>query len=197
MLQDPFFYMIAAIFILGTTSGLMIMGHASSIAQDILKISPQAAAVIVGFLALANTTGRAFWGWLSDRIGRYPIIMLLYILAGTSMIALSRVDTYYVFVLLILGIGLCYGGFMGMMASLTADTFGAKHLGVNFGIMFLSVSVAAYAGPRLAAIVKQTNNGDYSQAFVIAALLSLIGLIITIIVLYKKRRANESNRMLT
>lgn len=189
MLQDPLFYLIFAIFVLGTTSGLMIMGHASSIAQEILKISPQAAAVIVGFLALANTTGRAFWGWVSDRVGRYPIIMLLYILAGTAMLALSKVDTYYVFVLLLLGIGLCYGGFMGMMASLTADTFGVKHLGVNFGIMFLSVSVAAYAGPRLAAVVKETNNGDYSLAFVIAALLSLIGLMIAILAFYKKSQA--------
>jgi len=171
---------------------LLFLGHASSIAQDILKISPQAAAVIVGLLALANTTGRAFWGWVSDRVGRYPIIMLLYILAGTAMIALSRVATYSVFVMLILVIGLCYGGFMGMMASLTADTFGAKYLGVNFGIMFLAVSVAAYAGPRLAAVVKETNNGDYSQAFVIAALLSLVGLIITILAISKKRRANRT-----
>jgi len=187
MLRTPLFYALATMFIFGTTSGLMIMAHASPIAQEILKITPQTAAVVVGFLAAANTTGRAFWGGLSDKIGRYPILLLLYIIAGCAMLLLTKVNSYYFFVGTIMAVGLCYGGFMGMMASLTADSFGSKHLGVNFGIMFLAVGIAAYVGPRLAAAVKASNNGDYSQAFIIGSLLNVAGALIALVMLYRKR----------
>lgn len=187
MLQDLMFYILAGIFIIGGTSGMMIMGHASPIAQDTLKISPQAASVIVGFLALANATGRVFWGWLSDKTGRYPILLAMYVMGGLSMLVLTKVNTYYTLVPVMMAVALCYGGFMGMMASLTADTFGSKYLGVNFGIMFLTIGIAAFIGPRLAAIVRETNNGDYSQAFLIAAALNLVGIVFALLAMYRKR----------
>lgn len=193
MLQDPIFYVIAAIFIVGTTSGLMIMAHASPIAQEVLKVSPQAAAVIVGFLALANAVGRAFWGWLSDKTGRYPIIFIMFIIAGSAMFALPKVNTYNMFLLLTIVIDLCYGGFMGMMASLTADTFGPKHLGVNFGIVFLAFGVAAFIGPRLAAVIRVVST-SYSQAFIIAAILNVVGISLACVALYLKDRNQTFER---
>jgi len=167
---------LAGVFVIGGTSGMMIMGHASPIAQEVLKISPQAAAAIVGFLAIANAAGRVFWGWLSDKTGRYPILVVMYLVGGGAMLALSQVSSSLSFTSVMMSVALCYGGFMGMMASLTADTFGPKYLGVNFGIMFLTVGVAAFIGPHLAAVVRETNHGDYSQAFVIAAALNLLGI---------------------
>ncbi len=176
MLMDVRFYALAGVFVIGGTSGMMIMGHASPIAQEVLKISPQAAAAIVGFLAIANAAGRVFWGWLSDKTGRYPILVIMYLVGGGAMLALSQVSSSLSFTSVMMSVALCYGGFMGMMASLTADTFGPKYLGVNFGIMFLTVGVAAFIGPHLAAVVRETNHGDYSQAFVIAAALNLLGI---------------------
>jgi OFA family oxalate/formate antiporter-like MFS transporter len=191
MLTTPLFYVLALVFILGTTSGLMIMGHASPIAQEILRITPQEAAVIVGLLALANTTGRAFWGGISDKTGRYPILLVMYVIAGIAMLLLSQVSAYGLFVASVMFIALCYGGFMGMMASLTADTFGTKYLGVNFGIMFLTVGFAAYIGPRLAAAAKASNNGDYSQAFLIACALNAAGFVIALLTFYRQRQGQK------
>jgi len=188
MLGDRMFYIMAGIFIVGATSGMMIMGHASPIAQEILHISPPAAAVIVGLVALANATGRLFWGSLSDKTGRYPIILVMYVVAGIAMLTLTKVETYSTFLPMIMAVALCYGGFMGMMASMTADEFGTRYLGVNFGIMFLTIGIAAFIGPRLAAVVRETNHGDYSPAFVIAAGLNMVGIALTVLALYWKRR---------
>jgi len=191
MLTTPLFYILAILFILGTTSGLMIMGHASPIAQEMMKVTPQEAAVIVGLLALANTTGRAFWGGISDKTGRYPILLVMYVIAGMAMLLLAQASTYGMFIASVMLIALCYGGFMGMMASLMADTFGTKYLGVNFGIMFLTVGIAAYIGPRLAAAVKASNNGDYSQAFLIACALNVTGFIIALLTFYRQRQGQK------
>jgi OFA family oxalate/formate antiporter-like MFS transporter len=186
MLRSPMFYMIAGVFLAGAISGMMVFGHVSPIAQHFLKISPQAAAGIVGFLALANTAGRMCWGWISDKIGRFSVIYILLALGAMAMVGLSMVRGYYPFVGMIMVVGLCYGGFMALMPSLTADLFGSKNLGVNYGIMFLTVGIGAFVGPRLAAAIKEAQ-GDYTQAFIIAALLNVAGIVLTSIAIYYRK----------
>ena len=187
MLADPQFYLIAAIFVLGTSAGIMIMGHASPIVQQIIGKTPQEASVIVGFIALANTLGRIFWGGISDKVGRYPILAAIFVVLGLALLTLSQTNLYLPFIVAIMAVGMCYGGFMGMMASVTADAFGAKYLGVNFGIMFLTLGAASVIGPRMAAIIAQRNNGDYTQAFVIAASFCVVGVILTAVKLLQFR----------
>lgn len=188
MLKSPLFYLVAGVFLGGAISGMMIIGYVSPIAQDILNLTPQAAAGVVALLAVANTTGRFCWGWLSDKIGRFAVMYILLTLGVLAMTGLSMASAYVIFVGLVMLIGLCYGGFLALMAPFTAELFGAKNLGVNFGIMFLTVGLGAFVGPRLAAVIKATNN-DYTQAFIIAALFNVTGIVlITAAHFYKKRR---------
>lgn len=193
MLKNPLFYIIVGMFSIGTTSGLMIMGHASPIVQEVLKISPERAALIVGLLAIANTMGRLIFGWVSDKIGRFPIIFTLFVMVGSAMFALSVVKTFALFVAMILIIGLGYGGFVAMMAPLTADTFGSKHLSVNYGFMYVAYGFGGLLGPRLAATLKDLNNGDYSQAFLIAALLCIVGIVLAFFASKYNRKSRSIN----
>jgi OFA family oxalate/formate antiporter-like MFS transporter len=188
MLVDPMFYVLWGMYTIGTISGLMVIGHASPIGQEVIKLSPQTAALAISFLALANTAGRIFWGWVSDKIGRYSAVMAMFIMAGGMMFALTQVSTFIPFVLVLMAVGLCFGGFMGIFPSITADMFGPKNLGMNYGIIFTAYGAAAFIGPRLAARFKEMNNGDYTQAFLIAASLSVIGIALTLVAQYKKKR---------
>lgn len=188
MLRSPLFYLVAGVFLVGAVSGMMLIGYVSPIAQDILKISPQVAAVIVVLLAIANTTGRLCWGWVSDKIGRFAVIYILLALAAAAMVGLSLINGFYPFICLVMIIGLCYGGFLALMAPCTADLFGSKNLSINFGIMFLTVGLASLIGPRVAALVKEAAN-DYSWAFMIAALLNIIGMVFaTGAILFRKKK---------
>lgn len=194
MLADPMFYVLFVMILIGAFSGLMIISQASPIAQEVVKVNAAQAALAVSYLALSNTFGRVFWGWVSDKIGRYPSLIIMYIIAGVTTFMLTNVvaGEFTKFVLLVMAIGLCFGGFMGIFPALTADTFGAKNNGVNYGFMFCGFAVAGYFGPRLAATVKVANNGDYTQAFVAAAALSVIGIILTIFILVKNKRAEAA-----
>lgn len=192
MLLDPLFYCLAVVIIMGGISGLMIIAHASPILQSVGLYSAVAAGTWVGILALCNSGGRAGWGMISDMIGRMPSLVIIYVILGCAMFWLAS-SSYAVVVPLLL-VGMCFGGFMGMLASLTADAFGSKHLAVNFGVMFLPFGLAAFTGPRLAAVMKATS-GSYSQAFLIASMLSFVGIALAIVasVLLKNRRLAAEN----
>lgn len=193
MLLDPLYYCLAAVIVIGGLSGLMIIAHASPILQSVGLYSAVAAGSWVGILALCNSGGRFGWGLISDRIGRMPSLVIIYIILGLAMLWLA--STSYAVVVPILLVGMCFGGFMGMLASLTADAFGAKYLAVNFGVMFLPFGIGAFIGPRLAAVIK-VNSGSYSQAFLIASALSCIAIglaIVASILVKRKRQAAESN----
>lgn len=188
MLLDPMFYCLAAVIVLGAISGLMIVAHASPILQAVGQYSAIVAGSWVGVLALCNSGGRVGWGFISDRIGRMPSLMIIYTILGGAMFWLA--SSSYMVVVPVLVVGMCFGGFMGMLASLTADAFGAKNLALNFGVMFLPFGLAAFTGPRLAAVIK-ASSGNYSQAFYIASILSFIAIgmvIIATIMLNRRRR---------
>lgn len=191
MLADPRFYILWAIYLIGCVSGLMIIGHASPIGQEVIKLSPATAAMCVGFLALANTAGRIFWGWVSDKVGRYQTVSMMFVLAGLMMASLTQVASFLPFVMVLMAIGLCFGGIMGIFPSITADVFGAKNLGMNYGIIFTAWGAAGLVGPLMAGYFKEINNGDYTQAFIIAAVLSGIGVVLTAILQYKRKTTND------
>ena len=190
MICDPMFYILAGMFTIAAISGMMIMGHASPIAQEILRITPKDAAALVAMLALSNMIGRVLWGWISDKTGRYLAMLTMFLTMGASMLALSKADGHYTFSAAMLSIAFCYGGFMGMMASVTADSFGTKYLGVNFGIMFLTIAIAAFVGPRLVAVLRETRNGDYSLSFSIAAILCGVGVLLNLAARHQKKTVN-------
>jgi len=196
ILSAPMFYVLWGIYVIGCISGLMIIGHASPIGQEVIKLSPATAAMTVGFLALANTVGRIFWGWVSDKIGRYNAVMIMFALSSVMMFSMTQVKSFGTFIGVLMVIGLCFGGVMGIFPSITADAFGAKNLGMNYGIIFTAWGVAGVVGPLMAGHFKEINQGDYTQAFLIAAGLSVVGIILAYIALRnKKKTLLQSHRL--
>ncbi len=188
MLRDPLFYVLWLMYTIACVSGLMIIGHASPIGQEVIRLDAVTAAFAVSLMALANTGGRVAWGVSSDRIGQYPTLIVMFILSAVMMTMLNYVHSLVSFVLVISVIAACFGGFFAIFPSITADLFGAKNLSMNYGILFTSYGVAAFIGPRLAARVKEINQGDYSIAFFTAAILCVIAVGLTF---YAQRQARR------
>jgi len=193
MLADPIFYVMVVMFIIGAMAGLMIISQASPIAQEIIGVDPAMAAFAVSCVAIANTCGRIIWGWVSDAIGRFNALPIMYVISGVSMFLLTTVGNghFAFFVVVVMLIGFCFGGFMGVFPALTADSFGPKNNGVNYGIMFFGFAIGAYVGPVLAATTKAANNGAYTNAFLIAAALSIVGIILTFVMRSMRKNADK------
>ena len=190
MLKTPRFYVLWLMYTLACTTGLMIISQASLIAQAGTGVTAEVAAVAVTSLALANTGGRFFWGAVSDRIGRYPTLILMYVVTCVSLILLSFAPNFPLLVIALMGIGLCFGGFLGVFPSITAENFGALNLGMNYGVMFTAFGVAAFVGPQLAASIREST-GSYVAAFITTVVMSVVAIAITI-GLYLSRRKKAS-----
>lgn len=190
MISDPVFYLLFLMLTFGATSGLMIISQASTIAQDMVLVNAGTAAIAVSLVAIANTSGRIIWGVISDKFGRYNVLPVMYVLSASMMFLLTTVKEgqLLLFTACAMTIGFCFGGFMGVFPALTADSFGTKNNGINYGIMFIGFALGGYIGPMLAANIKAANNGDYTKAFLIASLLSVIGILLTFAVRILKKR---------
>ena len=126
-------------------------------------------------------------------MGRYPVFIAMLIVATIALLVMWLSSTWAAVVLGICTVGLCYGGFLALMGPVTADAFGQKHLGINFGIMFLTVAAAAFFGPRLMAAVTDATGGDYAWAFIISAIISVVGLVLlsAFLLLMRRRRLKD------
>ncbi len=178
MVKTTRYYILVIMLTLGATAGLMIMGHASSILQEMQNYAAERASFIVGIISIFNALGRICFGSASDRFGRYQVMMLLFLLIGGSMIVLTA-SGGVMFVAALCTIGACYGGFASMFSPVCADNFGIKNLAVNYGFLYIAYGFAGVIGPQLAAAAKLMGNG-YSLAFTIVAVLSAVGLLLNL-----------------
>lgn len=189
MLKTSRYYFLVITLTLGATAGLMIMGHASTILQEVQNFTPEKAAVIIGFISIFNAFGRLTFGFVSDRLGRYPIMMLLFAIIGGSMLLLTKVEGP-VFVIALFAISACYGGFSTMFSPICADNFGIKNLAMNYSFLYVAYGFAGVVGPQLAARTKAMGDG-YNLAFMTVAVLSLVGFILT---MYLKIESNKRTK---
>jgi OFA family oxalate/formate antiporter-like MFS transporter len=178
MLREPIFYVVWVMYTIGAMAGLMIIGHAAPIGQEVIRLSIPMAAMAVSILALANTGGRVIWGAVSDRTGPYKALIMIFIIYAVMMFFLTAVSSFLLFVITLSAIGLCFGGLFAIFPSISANLFGMKNLSLNYGILFTAFGAGAFIGPRLAAIMKETS-GEYTVAFIVASVLSACGIALT------------------
>lgn len=85
------FYAIWWLFFTNITCGIALLSVASPMAQDVVGMSPLAAASMVGLIGLMNGAGRIAWATVSDYLGRsatYVLFFLIEILLSGSWPAL-------------------------------------------------------------------------------------------------------------
>ncbi|HHX94846.1 MAG TPA: OFA family MFS transporter [Clostridia bacterium] len=179
MLQTIRFWIVWAMYLIGAAAGLMIISQAGPMAEEMAGLTQASAAAAVGILAVFNGLGRIFWGAMSDRIGRNLSLMLMFAVYAVDLfLVLPRATSYMWYVFGICTAALSFGGYLALMPAITADYFGTKNYGINYGWMFTAYGAAAVFGPVLIAQIKEVSGG-YTQALYIFAVLSLIGIVLT------------------
>ncbi|WP_075983291.1 L-lactate MFS transporter [Bacillus massilinigeriensis] len=195
MIKKPIFYVIACMFLIGALSGMMVTSNASVIGQTMFGLSAATAALYVSLYSLSNCLGRVFWGAVSDKIGRTKCLMAIYLVIAAMMLTIALSTSVLGFAVAIVGIGLCFGGTMGIFPSIVGEKFGMKYYGVNYGVTFIGYSGAAFFGPRIANGVAAANNGMFTNAFYIALVISLVGFALAI--LYKSMESKQQREIMT
>lgn len=177
MLRDPRCYLLWGTLLCASVAGLMLIGHASKIGQEVAGITAAQAALLVGIMAVANFAGRLVLGSLSDVLGRHQIVIGVMLLCALDMVFLSRVTGFGGFVAAIVIAGVCFGGTLAVFSALSSDTFGPKYNGINYSIIFTGYGIASIVGPNVATAI-QTSSGSYSGAFLFAAVCSILAAVL-------------------
>ena len=129
------------------------------------------------FGAIGSASGRILSGWLSDLIGRLTTLRVMIFVSALAMPALfiwqEQALLFYVLVAVVYW---CFGAQLSVFASTSADFFGTRYLGLNYGLLFTAYGVAGLIGPIIAGRVFDTFD-DYRYAFFIAAGLALVALL--------------------
>ena len=108
MIRTFRFYLIWGMYIIGCIGGLMIIGHASPIGQEKIGLTASTAAIAISFLGIANSGGRIVWGMVSDKLGRYNTLFLMFAINAICLIILSLASTFVTFLIGICGIARNY-----------------------------------------------------------------------------------------
>jgi OFA family oxalate/formate antiporter-like MFS transporter len=162
---------------LGTSAGLMLISQLVPFAKSV-KVPTEALqtiTLVVG--ATGNAGGRILSGWMSDTLGRLNVLRLMIGIPAVAMPLLSlsgsNVGLLYLMVFVVYW---CYGTQLSVNASTTADFWGTKNAGINYGLLFTAWGVAGIIGPRIGGALYDQYH-DYQAAFYTAAVLAAIALV--------------------
>jgi OFA family oxalate/formate antiporter-like MFS transporter len=176
MLATPTFYFMWIAYCLGTTAGQMAISQLVPFARS-AGLGALAATLTLPVSATGNAGGRILSGWMSDTLGRLRTLQVMVLLSAIAMptLYLLRAQPVLFFVLVAL-VYWCYGTQLSVFASTTADFYGTKNLGMNYGVLFTAWGAAGILGPMIGARVFDTF-GDYRYAFYAAGVLAVIAFV--------------------
>lgn len=179
MLRTGQFYGLWLSYVAGALAGLMVIGIIKLFGADALQAkgnmsAEQAAAsatLAAGvFLPLGNGFGRLAWGGISDRIGRKNSLVLAAVIQAVVMFAFFFVGGVPALLYIATAIvGFNFGGNLALFPVVTADYFGPKSVGQNYGWMFTAYGVGGIVGPIMAGMFKDAGKAAAETGGVQAA----------------------------
>ncbi len=162
MRKTPQYYMLFAMFTFGALAGLMVIGIIKLFGIYALQdsgVSYGEASIIAGtamalFFSLSNGIGRIAWGAISDRIGRRLSFVIMFTIQGVMMILFYFIGgNEYLLYLGAAVIGFNFGGNFALFPAATADFFGNKTVGQNYGWVFFAYGIGGIVGPILGGLM--------------------------------------------
>ena len=105
---------------------------------------------------------------------------LAFLLQAVNMLAFSYYNSPEWVVFGSAFTGLCYGTIFTLMPAATADFYGIRNLGVNYGLVFTAFGVAGVVGPLLGAQIND-HFGSYLHAYQISAGMLVLGALLAML----------------
>ncbi len=205
MLKKPQFYMLFITFVFSALAGLMVIYCIRLFGIDALTFSKlgsldptgenfavtsdwaaKTAGTAMAIYAILNGLGRIIWGTVSDKIGRKMALFLMCLFQGIIMLLFYKIGaTVGGLIIAAAIIGFNFGGNFALFPAATADFFGNKNVGKNYGFVFFGYGIAGILGPQIAGIFKDAAKGATDPSawitpFIIAGCACLVGAVIMI-----------------
>jgi MFS transporter, OFA family, oxalate/formate antiporter len=187
MLQTRTFYGLWLCYTIGTFAGLAAIGISSPLAQEIIKLDKDTAAMAVSLFAVFNGLGRLVFGWLTDRLTPKFSAIASYVLILIASIMMLNVGQGDVLTYL-LAFSLFYfsfGGWLAIAPTSTLTLFRPEDYAKNYGVVFTAFGVGALGGTLLAGSIRDLF-GSYINFFYPTAAMAIVGIVLAVFLLKRQ-----------
>jgi MFS transporter, OFA family, oxalate/formate antiporter len=155
MLHSGSFYLLYLMMTLVTFSGLMVTAQLRPIAENygynryLLFGSVTVLNLTLLLNQVLNGSARPFFGWVSDHLGRYDTMAMVFILEAVAITALTLLVDQPIWFIILSGLMFfAWGDIYSLFPSAIADIFGSKYATTNYGIQYTSKGFGSIlAGP--------------------------------------------------
>lgn len=150
-------------------------------AQDMVGMSAESAAVVVGVMGIFNGFGRLLWAGMSDYIGRPKTFVFLFVVNIIMAVLLIVLQVPLVFVVAMAVLMTCYGAGFSLIPPYLSDIFGAKELATLHGYILTAWAMAALVGPMLLSVTYELTK-SYQMTLLVFIALYMVALVISYLV---------------
>lgn len=174
------YFALVFLFVGSAQAGLLVIANAAILLRETSSEAASYAWMLASFGGLVNALGRVGTGFYSDAIGRTNAVTLNGIAAAACLFVMPTAIESGSVVLLFAMVGVAfwqYGGTLSLMPAWTADFFGSKNLGLNYGLVFLGWGIAFFV-PQIAAEIKDAT-GRRDEAFYLSGGLLLAAILLS------------------
>src|SRR5687767_14090690 len=195
-LGTPVFWVMLAMFTATVTGGLMVVAQLSVIAQDLgvrnievnfYFFTMAALPFALMMNTIVNGISRPLFGGLSDHIGRELVMFIAFSLEAVGILALGWYGSNpWAFIVLSGVVFFAWGEVYSLFSATAGDTFGTKHIGKIYGLLYCAKGVAALLVPFGNVLMEAT--GSWTSVLYTMAVLDLGAALAAILILRPMRR---------
>ncbi|MDA1313043.1 MAG: OFA family MFS transporter [Acidobacteria bacterium] len=190
MLKTWQFYALWVLYALGASVGLVAIGQASPLVREMAAGGAAlTGGAALGVMSAFNGLGRLGWGSLSDKLGRKATAVTMFCVHLVACLFFLRTaSSFWPLLIGLCLVGFAFGGYLALLPSFTADYFGPRNIGANYGLMFSAYGLSGYFVPGyFAGIMEQARSagdlaGGYNQVYVTLAVGAAIGMVLALLV---------------
>ena len=188
MLKTVQFYALVFLFFGSAQSGLLVIGNATDLLKKTSLNDPTAflalnAWILSSYGGFVNAFGRVGTGMYSDKVGRINAYAINGTLSALCLFVMPWIINTGNVVLLFIVVGIAfwqYGGGLALLPALTADFFGSKNLGFNYGLVFLGWGFA-FAVSQIAGYIEDVT-GSLDYAFFLSGIILISAVVVSLVI---------------
>jgi MFS family permease len=181
------FWLLYSNFILGTTTGLMVIGASSVIGVNYYQLEIHVVAYTIAFFAVMNAIGRPIFGSLNDILGTKKTIVLIHLITIISalVVILKPFNPFISFVVGFSPLWMMLGGWLALAPAATHALFDESNYSKNYGLVFTGYGFGAIIGVVFSGRIIDSNL-SLEFLFIPIIIISILLIIITSLLLKKK-----------
>jgi len=173
VIRRPQFYLLWLQLFADAIAGITIISNAVYILHDLTQRPLGDLAPLFGLVSLCNAAGRILWGAVSDRIGCRQTFVAMFVIQAAVLFWLTDVHDLHLALVAFGVILLCCGGGFGTMPAYSAEYFGTRFMGLNYGLILSAWGFAGLVGPLLMARAKDITGSFAGMLPIVGSLLLL------------------------